>query len=258
MPCVRMDRVAFEIIGRPIYWYGILFGLGFLAASFHYSWLGRRQRRNPEFATDLILWIMLGTVVGARTAYVLANWQEVTANGMLGVLNVREGGMVFYGGLIGASLLVVLFARRRKVPLLEMGDFAIGGVPLGHALGRIGCLVNGCCFGSETKCALSVAVEGVNRHPTPLYEAVGNLLIYMLLLAFTLRTPRRGRVLALYLLTYPVLRFGLEFLRGDDRITFAGLHLAQFVSIALFTTGAALWYAAGRSNTASDANPARR
>ena len=253
-----MDRVAFEIFGRPIYWYGILFGLGFLAASFHYGWVGRRQHRNPDFATDLILWIMLGTVVGARTAYVLANWDEVTQHGLIGILNVREGGMVFYGGLIGASLLVVLFARRRKVPLLEIGDFAIGGVPLGHALGRIGCLVNGCCFGSETKCALSVAVEGVHRHPPPLYEAAGNLLIYLILFLFTLRSPPRGRVLALYLLTYPVLRFGLEFLRGDDRITFAGLHLAHFVSLALFTTGALLWRAAGRSPTGSNANPARR
>lgn len=253
-----MDRVAFDILGRPIYWYGILFGLGFLAASFHFSWLGRRQRRSPDFATDLILWIMLGTVVGARTAYVLANWDEVTANGLMGILNVREGGMVFYGGLIGASVLVVLFARRRGIPLLEMGDFAISGVPLGHALGRIGCLVNGCCFGSETKCALSVAVEGVNRHPTPLYEAAGNLLVYLLLLLFTRTSPPRGRVLALYLLTYPVLRFGLEFLRGDDRITFAGLHLAQLVSLALFTCGAVLWYASGRPPATSNANPARR
>ena len=253
-----MDRVAFEIFGRPIYWYGILFGLGFLAASFHYGWLGRRQRRTAEFSTDLILWIMLGTILGARIAYVLANWKEVTDDGLLGILNVRQGGMVFYGGLIGASLLVVLFARRRKVPLLEMGDFAIGGVPLGHALGRLGCLINGCCFGSETRSAWSIAVEGVRRHPTPLYEAVGNLLVYLILLLYTLRAPRRGRILALYLLTYPVLRFWLEFLRGDDRITFAGLHLAQFVSLALFTAGALLWYLSGRAPASSDANPVRR
>lgn len=236
-----MDRVAFEILGRPIYWYGIFFGLGFLAASFHFNWLARRRGRGADFAADLVLWIMLGTVIGARTAYVLANWPEVTADGWTGVFNVRKGGMVFYGGLIGASLLVVLFARRRGIPLLEMGDFAIGGVPLGHALGRIGCLVNGCCYGSETTSSCSVLVDGVHRHPTPLYEAVANLAVYLLLRSYTLRNPPRGRVLALYLLTYPVARFALEFLRGDDRITFAGLHLAQGVSLALFATGLVLW-----------------
>ena len=163
--------------------------------------------------------------------------------------------MVFYGGLIGATLLVVLFAIRRRISILEMGDFAIGGVPIGHALGRIGCLINGCCYGSETECGISIAVDGVHRHPTPLYESIGNFLIYGLLLAYTLRQPKRGRVLALYLMIYPVLRFGLEFLRGDERITFWGLHLAQWVSLAFIVFGMGLWWFAGKGRSSGVCKP---
>jgi len=235
-----MDPVAFRVLGRPIYWYGIMVAAGFLAGIAHWTRAARRRGWPPEYGSDIGLWIMVGGLIGARVAYVLANWPSYAAAPWT-VFRFDQGGLVYYGGFIGAALAVAAFARRRRRPLLQMGDYAIGAVPLGHAIGRIGCFINQCCYGAETAARLHVTVDGVPRHPVQLYEAVANALIFVLMIQFLPRRRRDGESLALYLLLYGTARFLLEFLRGDARLRWLGLTLAQVVSLALFAVGAALW-----------------
>lgn len=241
---LSMNPIAFHVGSWPVYWYGICVAAAFLAAITHWEWLGRRQGRPKGFGSDLALWIIGGGVVGARAAYVLAHGDIYLAD-PVSILALREGGLVFYGGAIGGALAVALFARWRGQPLGRLGDYAVSGLPLGHALGRIGCFTRGCCYGSPCPdCGWSVMVGGVARHPVQLYESAANLLVYAVLVAIVLRAgPRRpGLTVAAYGVLYGLVRFFMEFMRGDDRLVWAGLNLAQWTSLVFIAAGA-VWMA---------------
>jgi phosphatidylglycerol:prolipoprotein diacylglycerol transferase len=250
-----MDPVCFTIAGRPVYWYGVFLALGFGAGLLHLTWLGRREGRDPGFASDLAFWLIIGGIVGARAAYVLGNWSEFADSpGM--IVRVDKGGLVFYGGFFGAGLALWLFARVRREPVLRLLDYTLTALPLGHALGRIGCFVNGCCQGRpaeswlactypaksavwwaqvEDKLILPDASAALPVWPVQLFEAAANLAIYGLLFLAYRRRPAPGSIVVLYFLLYPLVRFSLEFLRGDlsDRVVVQGLTSAQWVSLGL-------------------------
>ena len=214
--------------------------LAFVLSVAHWNFLGRRQGRAPGFGSELALWLIVGGVLGARLAYVAANWPEY-AREPIRILNIREGGLVFYGGWFGGMVALLLFARAKKEPLLPLADFTISAIPLAHAVGRVGCFLNGCCYGCPTDVRWGVFLEGAVRHPTQLYEALLNLAVYALMWTAITRKPRHGTLVALYLVSYPVGRFIIEFFRGDPRIRFTGLTLAQLTSLAMITAGVALW-----------------
>jgi phosphatidylglycerol:prolipoprotein diacylglycerol transferase len=243
-----MHPELITVFGRPIYWYGVMTALGFLAAVANWAWLGRREGREKGLASELGIWVMAGGILGARVAYVLANWPEYAAD-PLEIIRIDKGGLIFYGGFIGGALGIVILSALRKEPLWAFADFVVTSVPLGHALGRIGCLLNGCCFGKPCDLPWAVSLEDVARHPTPLYEAGYNLAVYALLLWLYPRRKRDGGVFIAYLLCYPVGRFLLEFTRGDPRMTWLGLTVAQEISIALFAAGCALWLLLPRRRT---------
>lgn len=263
-----MNPVCFHIGSRPIYWYGVMMAAAFLAGIGHWTLLARREGRNAAFASDLAFWIMVAGIVGARAAHVASEWRYYRAVPWE-IIRVDQGGMTFYGGLLLAAAVVAVFARIRRMPLLDLGDFVITALPLGHALGRIGCFLNACCYGRVTTGVMGIAYpkdtavwtdqaraglitplqpHSLPVHPVQLYEAAFNLLVYALLTAFYLR-GRRGRnglVLAAYLLLYPPGRFLFEYLRGDERLKLGYLDGAQALSLALMITGAILWIAISR------------
>lgn len=241
-----MDPVCFHIGSRPIYWYGVMMAAAFLAGIAHWRWLARRTGRDESLAGDLAFWMVLGGLIGARTAYVAANWSYYRA--VPGeIVRMDQGGLVYYGGFLGAALVVTIFARWRRLPVLDLGDFVITALPLGHALGRIGCFMNHCCYGRPAP-AGGVWAFGLGYYPVQLFEAAYNLVLYALLTVFFLR-GRRGRhglSVAAYLLLYAPGRFILETLRGDERISLGPVNAAQALSVALFITGAVLWFAMSR------------
>lgn len=251
-----MDRVCFFIGNWPIYWYGVLMAAAFMACMLHLTALGRRAGYPPDFGADLTLWLMLAGVLGARLAYVIANAGEF-ARHPLDIARIDQGGLVFYGGFIGACLVFIGFARRHRQPLWGLADYAVTALPLGHAIGRLGCFLNGCCFGAASDVPWAVWVEGARRHPTPLYETGWNLIVYAVLLTAYFRRPRPGRVFALYLLVYPVGRFLMEGVRGDERLRWLGLTVAQEVSVALILTGLALWRLLPKADSARDSIESR-
>lgn len=235
-----MDPVFIHIFGRPIYWYGVLTALGFLAAVLHLSWLGKKEGYPAGHASQLGIWVMVCGILGARFAYVIANFPEYLSK-PLDMVRIDEGGLIYYGGFIGAALGIIVLAHRKNEPLWRFSDFAITALPLGHAIGRIGCFLNGCCFGQACELPWGVVRGDQNVHPTPLYETAFNLVVYAVLVRHHGKKERDGNVVALYLILYPIGRFFFEMTRGDDRTRWLGLTVAQEISIALLLTGCLLW-----------------
>jgi phosphatidylglycerol:prolipoprotein diacylglycerol transferase len=235
-----MDPIAFTVLGKPIYWYGILVALAFVAGTVHWAIIGRREGRPTSFSSDLALVLMVSGILGGRIAYILANLDQYAAN-PIEIIRIDRGGLVFYGGFIGAALGALIMARVRKEPVLSLLDFAVTAVPIGHAFGRIGCFVNGCCYGTRWEGPWAVWFDGALRHPVQLYEALFNLGLYAFLFWFYPRRKKHGTTLALYLVLYGCWRFVGEFFRGDARLGAAGLHVAQWTSVAMIAAGIALW-----------------
>jgi len=251
-----VHKIAFQLGSFSIYWYGVFVALGFLAGLWTAGRRAAREGIRADTIVDLAPWLVLGTFIGARGLYVVSYWRENFAGQPLWqVLNIRAGGVVFYGGLIGASIACVLYVRRKKLPLWKVADVLAPSIALGHAFGRIGCLMNGCCYGRV--CRLPWAIQfpyghetHPNRvHPTQIYESLLNLGLYALLAWRFRRKTFDGEVFALYLLCYAVVRAFVESFRGDYKTYYLGGHAtpAQLLSIVIFGTGALLWWMLSRS-----------
>jgi len=260
-----MHPVVFHIGRLPIHWYGVMMALGFVAGFANWLWLGRRGGRGSAFCSDLLFWTMLSGVIGARLAHVASDLPYYLAHPVR-ILRVDQGGLAYYGGFAGGVIGILLFGRARGETPGRLGDFVVTSLPLGHAFGRVGCFLNGCCHGTVHDGLLAVRYpaeslawyEQLDRgmitrldlrslpvHPVQLYEAAFNLFLYGVLVWAYRRRTRNGRVLALYLLTYPAARFLLECLRGDARMHLGPLSMAQWVSLAGLAAGLIVWTRAG-------------
>src|SRR5450432_3377082 len=209
----------------------------------------RRENISSEAIADVTLWIMVGTILGARAAYVLTYWNDEFAGQPVSeIFAIWHGGLVYYGGLIGATVAAMIYFRWKKLPLWKMTDVFAPSVALGSVFGRIGCLLNGCCYGRA--CDLPWAIHfpadhethGAAVHPTEIYDALLNLILYVFLAWLFRRKKFDGQIFATYLILYAVCRSIVEYFRGDypaDHVH-SGLTSAQLVSIPIFITGLAL------------------
>jgi len=243
-----MHPTLFKFFGIELYSYGLFVAFGFLAAFFYIS-AGAKKSKPPLIAQDvlqnLFLYLVLSAILGARILYVLINLKTY-AHAPLDVFKIWEGGLVYYGGFVCAVAFVAFYLKKHKVPVLKFADLFAPVLALGHALGRIGCFLAGCCYGKPTEVpwsivfsnADSLALKNVHIHPTQIYESVSNLLIFTALHLYNKRNHKDGKTAAFYLLLYSVMRFTIEFFRGDERGEFLlGLSPAQNISIALFILG---------------------
>ncbi len=237
-----MHPILFHLGPVTIYSYGALFALAILAAAAVSAREARLRGIRPELVTDLIFWVVLGGLVGARALYVLTNI-ECYRNAPLEILMLQRGGLVFYGGFFGGSAAGLWYARRKRLPLARCADVLVPGVALAHAIGRLGCFLNGCCYGRPTSVFWGVSFPHGNGpvHPTQLYEAGALLLLFAVLRARARRAAFDGEVAVWYLLLYGLIRFLIEFLRGDSPPVIGGLTLSQVISGCLLTVTAVVY-----------------
>jgi phosphatidylglycerol:prolipoprotein diacylglycerol transferase len=250
-----MFPVLLEIGGIRIYSYGFFIALGYLSTLAYGRWIARRRGLDPAPFMDLAFVAIVSGVIGARVLYVITEPAEFLRN-PYSVLDFWNGGLVFYGGFLGATLACIAYGLWKKMPMWLTTDIAVTGVALAHGFGRIGCFAAGCCHGNycpypwgvhnETE-FVAPQFKGQPLHPVQLYEAFALFVLAGVLarLLYKKKTPD-GMVALLYLTGYAAIRFVMEFYRGDeDRGVVLGgaLSTSQGIALALFAVGLALAFA---------------
>ncbi len=233
--------------------YGVMVALGVLAGLLTLKRRADGAGLDGARLVDVGLWLVIWALIGAKGLLILVELPRYLSDPgqLLGVL--RAGG-VFLGGFLAAFVAGVVLIRRYRLPPLATLDVLVPSVALGQAIGRVGCLLAGCCWGS--RCDLPWAVTytdpvaaanvgtplHVPLHPFPVYAAIVNLSLYLILEAIYARRPAAGRVFASYLVGYGSARFLLEFVRGDAGrgFVFGGaMSTSQLISSLLIVTGIA-------------------
>jgi phosphatidylglycerol:prolipoprotein diacylglycerol transferase len=254
-----MHPILFDFGGFTIYAYGVLLAAAYLLGLQFALVRARRRGLDAQRVMDLGIWIIISALVGAKLLLLIVDFKQFTQNPRE-LLSLARSGGVFYGGLIAAVVVALLYLRRHQLPLWTTTDVFAPGIALGHVVGRLGCLMAGCCFGKPTDVAWAVTFRdpaafanvgtplGVPLHPTQLYEAGAEALILAFLLAFERRgRPFPGRTFWSYLLLYGISRFVIEFYRGDSRgMVFSVLSTSQFVSVILVPLAIVMLVVLGR------------
>ena len=253
-----MCKVLFVVPGLSYTLHG--FGLFFLLACFGAlrltSWRAQRERIDPAAVDGLACWLITGGFIGARAFYVLQYPGSI--HHVWDIFRVWQGGIVFYGCIIGGLIGSVVYWYRRPFPFRAMADAVAPALAIGVALGRIGCFLNGCCYGGVSDLPWAVrfpsgslpwarqvmeglippsAAHSLPVHPAQLYAALDGFLILGLLTWYFPRRRRDGEVMALLMLAYPVARFLEESLRADEGPFCAGMTISQTISVVVFVGG---------------------
>jgi phosphatidylglycerol:prolipoprotein diacylglycerol transferase len=262
---------AFDLFGRnfgpfSLHMYGVLLVAALLAALWLAGRLARQQGLDPQKVQDLGIASIIAGLVGAKLLLVIVDFEQYKTSPRA-LLDVLQSGGVFYGGLLGGIPVAWWYIKKHSLPLFSTLDVLAPAVALGQAVGRLACFAAGCCFGAPSTLPWSVIFKnedahalvgvplGVPLHPSQLYESLGAFILLFVLLAVLKNRRFQGQVFALYLLAYAILRFCLEFFRGDAArgTVFGGaLSTSQFIAIVVvFLTLAALPLIAKRPQEAA-------
>jgi phosphatidylglycerol---prolipoprotein diacylglyceryl transferase len=263
----RIDPVMFHIGPLKIRWYGMAYLTGFILAYWVLIRLLRRGilRLTEDALSDLLGWLALGVVVGGRSGWWIfyhkfdpthpEPWWEPVA--------LWHGGMSFHGGLTGVLLVLIIWCRIHKMPVLNIADCLALVTPIGLFLGRIANFINGELVGRETHVPWAMIFPNYNtpRHPSQLYEAFleGPMLMTVLWLYRTRKSRREGQIAAMFIIFYAIFRFTVEFTREPDAqlgfIAFGWLTMGQILSLAIGVVGVAWFYYLERKGVRSDSIP---
>lgn len=238
-----MHPLLFELFGLKIHAYGVMVALAFIVG---FTLIGYRAKQAGDRVDDYleaIIWFIIAGIGGARLFYFL--WfPDQFFQDPVGSL-FSQGGLVWYGGVIGAFIATIIYTRIKKIGLHHFGDIITPAAALGLAIGRIGCLLAGCCYGAP--CALPWAIQyphthetqGIPVHPAPLYETFLMLIVMGILLRLDKNKPFEGFTTWWFFILAGVVRFSLEFVRGDKLVWSQELHISasQWVSVAGIVLG---------------------
>jgi len=245
--------------------FGLMIFLSFLVGAWVLAGQLRRRGLNPELAWDLLIWIAIGGIAGAKAYYIALHVEDLLADPLGSVLS--RGGFVWYGGLIGGVAAYYWQVHRRRLPLGTMFDATAPALALAYAIGRVGCFLVGDDYGLPTDSWVGIAFpqgappstagylrsigadipasipdsQVVAVHPTQLYEVGAALVMFAILWKLAARKWQPGRLFGVYLALYGVERFLIEFVRAKSDRILLGLSTSQFVSLLLLVVAAVIW-----------------
>lgn len=255
-----------ELFGKIITPYMLLALTGVLVILFYTQRLGKRHGLDEIHILYMLLFSFIGVFVGGHLLYSITNlplilytfrnlhaldsfWAVIERFAMI------FGGSVYYGGLIGAVSVCFIYLKRNRLPIGPYSDVAAPAIPLFHFFGRLGCFLSGCCYGIEWEYGLTYhyslaeSANGVPRFPVQLAEALLNLGLALFMYRCLKKEKLKNRLLALYFSVYPVYRFLLEYLRGDEYRGFLGpLSTSQIISLALLLIVGLYWIISARKS----------
>ncbi len=223
--------------------YGVLIAIGFLLMIPLIIKQAKKEGIQSNTIIDLAFWSLLCGLIGARLLFIITNLSEYIKE-PLRVFAIWEGGLVFYGGLIAGAITLIICSRKKNIPVWKMLDIGAPGVAFTHMFGRLGCLMAGCCYGKPTHLPWGIKFQNPDSfarpldtpvHPTQLYEATALFFIFCFLYFFLNKKKKfDGQVVLTYLFLYSIIRFFVEFFRGDESRGFVISNListSQFISI---------------------------
>jgi len=242
-----MHPILFKIGPLTLHTYGLLISTGVLLAVALAVRQARREGEDPQKMLDLAFYLLLASIVGSRLLYVLISYSDYLVRPWA-IFKLWEGGLVFYGGFVLALMVGIWYLDRHRLPLWKTADIWAAPLALGHAVGRLGCFAAGCCYGKPTRVPWAVtftdpqslAILGVPLHPVQLYEAFANLLLFIFLCLYRPYRRFEGQIFWLYVLVYSVIRFVLEFFRGDLRGFFIPSYLSTSQGFSMVFAAASL------------------
>ena len=259
-----MHPILFNIGDFPVYTYGLLLAAAYLLGLQFAIVRARKRGLDQSKVMDLGIWIIVSALVGAKGMLIIVE-RDRFGWSVADLMNLFRSAGVFYGGLIAAVVVALVYLWRHRMPVWTVTDVFAPGIALGHVIGRLGCLLAGCCFGAATNVPWAITFHnefahqnvgtplGIPLHPTQLYEAGAELLILGVLLGTERRgRPFPGRTFWSYMLLYAISRFIIEIYRGDSRgiINFIGnpLSTSQFVSVLLVPLSLVMLVYLGRTS----------
>lgn len=230
-----MYPILLHIGSFNLYTYGLFVALGFITAVWVSQKNGAPRGFLPETITDIFFVILVSALLGARLLYVWINFDAYKDN-WLDIFKVWNGGLVFFGGFLGATLASFAYLKIKQINIWKTADIIAPGIALGHAVGRLGCFFAGCCYGKA--CDLPFAVKfthpeslapvDVYLHPTQIYSVLINVFLFFILMALQKKKKFDGMVFLSYIMIYAMLRSIVEFFRGD----FRGDFIFDFISMS--------------------------
>lgn len=237
-----MYPILFHFGYITLYTYGLFVALGFLLGMSLAQREARRLGQDPNKILDVGFFLLIAALVGARLFYVLVNPKPFIED-PVEVVRIWNGGLVFYGGFLGALVAAIICVRKKQLSFWQTADIFTPGLAIGHVLGRIGCFFAGCCYGRPCGLPWAVTFEhseslapiGVPLHPTQIYSALANLLIFLLVWGLRGKKSYNGQLFWGYVCLYGIMRTVVEFFRGDDRGQFflESISVSQFIGIGL-------------------------
>lgn len=246
-----------------IHSYGLLLALAFIAGIWLASYLARKDGLDPDSIWNMGLIIIFSALVGAKILLFLSDFSYYSQNPreIFSLSTLRSTG-VYYGGLLLALAASAWYLKRSSLPAWKVADLCAPGIALGQAIGRLGCLSAGCCYGKPT--SLPWGITFTNRyafdnvgvplntplHPTQVYESIGTLLLFVYLMWRMSRRHFTGQIILEYLVLYASLRFAIEFFRDDDRGFILGgmLSTSQFIGVLTVLGAIAVFFVLKRRN----------
>ena len=244
-----MYPILIEFGFVKIFTYGLLVATGFFVGIVLAARQGKEEGMDPQKILDLCFYILIAAILGGRLLYVVVEYKYFVAN-PIEVLKFWKGGLVFYGGLIGAVTVGGYLIRKYQLPFWKTGDILAPSVAIGQAIGRWGCYFAGCCYGAPTDVSWaitftnekSLAPLNIALHPTQIYLSLNALAIFGILMWLRKRKRFDGQVFVTYGILYSIGRFIIEFYRDDDRGFAVQNILSTSQFIGLFLLGLSIFY----------------
>ncbi len=241
-----------EIFGKQLPLYGLLFYIGVALAAGVAFFICKKKKLERFDLAGSAVYTMIGALIGSKLLFLIVSWDEIIAlkvdygfpTGAI-LESIIKGGFVFYGGLIFGALGLLVYTIQFKMKLSQFADIYCTVLPLGHAFGRVGCFHGGCCYGIpydgplsytyKFPIGVSFTVDNVPRLPVQLIEACCLLVLFAILMVVYFKAKKSFMCLWTYALCYSVIRFVLEFFRGDkERGGFLGISTSQWISLIIF------------------------
>lgn len=225
-----------------VYSYGLMLGVAFFVASYLFSMELKRRNMDQNLASTITMIALICGIIGSKLFHLFEYWDEFIKNPMMAF---SPAGLTFLGGFLLATLVVFIYIRRKKISFLLIADMNAPGLAIAYGIARIGChLAGDGDYGviSDLPWAYSYlngtvpTYPGVTVHPTPIYELIGSILIFIVLWSVRKKTDREGKLFSYYLILTSTARFIVEAIRLNPKI-FIGLTEAQLISLLLFITG---------------------